>query len=334
VAVRCQEFQGSDNMQLLTSLVGGSIGILAAIYFGLGFSIICNAVSLWLLQLSTKLLLRFCDRPQDMGGLVWLMFVVIGGGGGLVCIGILTEDAGIGSLPSWLLLLGGGLAANAKWVRGGSWSWGWRRVAWYLTLMLLLGCGGYATVVEAVYCGGDSTEHDGLAPPPLGWVAKLRGQSCRCAGDYLGMLVSTGEGSKGEACFCFDQWPFASAACIRRCHEDGRDAPVLLAGGSCQCTPRADAAAQQLLRSASADPWCTAFANMTGTQGNPVGQDICHGKGTSLAVGEPRCQRAVLAGLVALAVWLVLVALTVDEVTRLLQLPATADSRGLTAALV
>ena len=301
-------------------VLGGVVGVALAIYFGLGVTVITNAVSLWLLRMATLLILRY--RLAEWAAYMWLSFLAIGGVGLVFTLGQLWSDTAAASITPWIFLFGCACSAHRPIIRKRvPWSAG-RRAAWCLAMLSFCGCGAYGCTMAAIGCpsssDGPPSDH-----PTLRWAARLRGEFCRCAGSYAGELGGSERfvwAGEAEACACFGSHSLfgggSATSCIRVCNGTVIPDIPLTNAGSCQCTPRADAG------SYDNDPRCTMFADV---EGNAPGADICRGPATVM-VGDSLCQHAAWAALLAAILLVVLIGLTLLEVRFLTEMPALSGS--------
>jgi hypothetical protein len=193
---------------------------LAGYYFGMRVAALAPAVTIWLLRVAMFVLAELRAPAPHLGAQFWLVFVVLSGSTLPLLLGLLSSDAVLGSVTSWVLLLSTVWVARKPSIRLRH-PWAPRpRTAWHLAAALLFGVGVYASVIGGLHCPDLAHDDKELDPPAMTWAGRLRGRSCRCAGDYTG--PSGGHWRSvldgGEACFCSEQWAFSSSVQVRARH--------------------------------------------------------------------------------------------------------------------
>lgn len=320
-AVRCQQ-ACSTTISKWASVFGGLIVIGVLIALGwVGIAMINGMVNCWLVHLATLVLI---EAPSGMsshvGAKFWLLGVVLGVTGLVAMLIVLSSAAFIGTITSWCFLLFAGVAARKPAVRDGrAWSGG-SCLVWHLVLLLLFVAGGYACVLQALYCPSTDSNYDPrFDPPQMSWGQRLAGQTCRCTGDYSGTPEDSHRfvwSDGAETCFCSVHrvWDGRSDSegCLRACNATRETVPT---AGFCQCTPRPNLPAT--VRDGS-DPRCTLPqpSNSSGGDGSGRGANVCLGDigADVVEFGDVRCQHTVIVGTGVLLIGLLLVVLTAAEV--------------------
>lgn len=312
-AVRCQQAWASAAKGWKWPLVlAGLVAIGVLVALGLASPAVINgAVSLWLVRLATLVLVEGPEGLSDHAGAqFWLVGVVVGVGGLVAMLVVLSSDAVVGTVVSWIFLLGAGAGARKPWVRGGRPWHSCSCAAWHLVLLSLVAAGCYGCVLEAFHCPGPDNGDWDLQMP---WLSRLEGWTCRCAGDYSG---TPGESFRfvdggGEACYCSVRgvWNGGGEACLRACNVTSGLPPA----GSCVCPPGSTPPPAAV--GDGSDPRCTPPQPSSTRAAN-----ICLGAGGAdvVELGDPRCQGAAVVGVGVLLLGSVLVVLTAVEVRRVM----------------